>query len=179
MHCAAVPLGDRLDQRQPESDAAVALAGARQAVERLEDAFAQGSRHAGSAVVDMDARNAVRRFELHRNLALAVAARVFQQVADRTTQQPRHAAHGERRTVGAFAQVQFGIDARAFFGAEPGEIDRFDRAHVGLARVEPAGQQDLVDQLVELADVAGNLVARAGARLVAHQFQAHADAGER
>ena len=40
VHRAAVALRDRLHQRQPQADAALALAGARQAVERLENALA-------------------------------------------------------------------------------------------------------------------------------------------
>ena len=53
-HAAAVALGDLLDQRQAEADAAGLLGMARQAEEGLEDALAHRRRHAGAAVADPD-----------------------------------------------------------------------------------------------------------------------------
>ena len=53
-HAAAVSLGDLLDQRQAEADAAGLLGVARQAEERLEDPLAHLCRHAGAAVADLD-----------------------------------------------------------------------------------------------------------------------------
>jgi hypothetical protein len=53
-HAAAVALGDLLDQRQAEADAAGLLGVARQAEERLEDPLAHLRRHAGAAVADLD-----------------------------------------------------------------------------------------------------------------------------
>src|SRR6185312_17142393 len=79
---AAVPLRDRLHQRQPEADTARSLARAGQAVERLENALAQVWRHAGSAVAH--AQHGTRALALHadRDGAGAVAARIFNQVAN-------------------------------------------------------------------------------------------------
>ena len=48
---------------------------------------------------------------------------------------------------------------RALLGGQSGQVDLFDGADVGFLGVEPAGQQDFVDQLVQLADVARDLVA--------------------
>ena len=52
-HAAAVALGDLLDQRQAEADAAGVLGVAGQAEERLEDALAHRLGHAGAAVADL------------------------------------------------------------------------------------------------------------------------------
>jgi predicted TPR repeat methyltransferase len=51
----------------------------------------------------------------------------------------------------ASAAVQLGAGAGALLRRQPGQVDRLEGADIGLARIQPAGQQDLVDQLVELA----------------------------
>lgn len=60
---------------------------------------------------------------------------------------------------------QVGTGAGTFFGGHPEQVDRFHGPDIGLAGIEPAGQQDFVDQLVEFLDVAGDLVAEVRARL--------------
>jgi len=114
----------------------------------------------------------------HRDLAGAVAARVFQQVAQGPAQQLGHTAHLQR--IGARAHVQVGVHAGAFLGGQANQVHQLHGAHIGLARIEAAGQQDLVHQLVQLCDVAQDLGAECGRGLLAtHQLQPHADAGER
>ena len=49
----------------------------------------------------------------------------------------------------------------------------------GGLRVEPAGEQDLVDQLIELGHVAPQRVAHLGFGLLAQHCRRHGDAGER
>ena len=91
----------------------------------------------------------------------AVAARVLQQVADRRGAAAWHAVHRQRSLLSSVG-IQLGAGARAFLGRQAGEVHGLDGADVGFPGVEPAGQQDLVDQLVELGDVARDLVASAG-----------------
>ena len=74
--------------------------------------------------------------------------------------------------------MQFGIQSRAFLGGNTHQVQPLQGADVGLAGVEPAGQQNLVDQLVEFVNVACDLVLGLGTRLGIHQLQAHADAGQ-
>ena len=74
---------------------------------------------------------------------------------------------------------QFGAGAGAFLRRQPGQVDRLHGADVAFLRVEAAGQQDLVDQLVELGDVAPDLVLERGRGLRLHQLQPHADARQR
>ena len=50
--------------------------------------------------------------------------------------------------------IQFSIHARAFFGRQPGQVQRFKGLGIGLPRIEPAGQQNFIDQLVEFVDAA-------------------------
>ena len=114
----------------------------------------------------------------HRDLALAVAARVFKQVAQGPAQQLGHAPHLQRLEAGT--DVEVGAHAGAFLRGQPDQIDQFHGAHVGLARIQAAGQQNFVDQLVEFGDVAQDFFAERRRRLLpAHQFQPHADARER
>src|SRR6185369_17989435 len=50
LHLAMMPLSNRAHQRKAQADSAMPLAGAREAVERLEDALALRGRNARSAV---------------------------------------------------------------------------------------------------------------------------------
>ncbi|MNT86499.1 hypothetical protein D3C72_2267940 [compost metagenome] len=75
--------------------------------------------------------------------------------------------------------IELGVDAGAFLGAQAHQVDQLGRAHVGLARIQPAGQQDFVHQLVQLGNVALDFLLERGRRLVAHQLHPHANAGER
>ena len=109
---------------------------------------------------------------------MAVAAGILQQVA-------QGAAHqlGNRRHLQSLCglHVQVGIHARAFLGGQPDQVHRFGAAHVHLGRLQPAGQQDLVHQLVQLGDVALDLGlgSRHRGAVAAHQLQPHADARQR
>ena len=146
-------LGDLPHQRQAEADAAFALGVAGQAEERLEDALAKGFGHAGAAVADAQFGGAGRGTpQPHIGLGAAVAPRVLEQVAQRTTQQPLVAGDDER--------VAFDLcpaaAARGLLGGERQQIDGLvlvERAR----RVEPAGEQDLFDERVELGDVGSDL----------------------
>jgi hypothetical protein len=75
--------------------------------------------------------------------------------------------------------VQLGaVVARGLFGREREQVD-FLPGLARLHRVEPAGEQDLVDQGVELGDVLLELKLAPGLGAVLHQLERHADAGER
>ena len=175
-------LRNRAHQRQPQAHTTVTLAGAGQAVERLKNTFTLGGWHTGAMVADPHQR--VARFAVHLqfHLTLAVAAGVLQQVAHGAAQQAGHAGH--LHCVLRVAGVQQGVHPGALLGGEAGQVDGLDRADVGLLRVQSAGQQDLVNELVEFGDVAVQLGAHrrigrchTGCRL--HQLQAHADTRQR
>ena len=76
-----------------------------------------------------------------------MAARIVEQIADQPAQQPGVAVERDRLT-GQHALLVVG----AFFRREPEQIERLDLQ--GRRGVEPAGQQYLIDQQVELGDVA-------------------------
>ncbi len=131
--------------------------------------------------------------DVQRDLALAVAARVLQQVAQGAAQQPGVAVDFQRAACAVHvlravvapaaagtAGTQFGIDAGALLGGQAQQIDALEAVAGKGAGVQPAGQQDFIDQLIELGDVALDLGAR-GAQVGAavQQLQAHADARQR
>ena len=92
-------LTDGLDQRQSQSDAAVAFTGAGQAVKRLKNPLALRFRHAGSAVMHFDHRQLLRTSadlcQFQADVASAVAPGVFQQVANQPAQQTRRALQSQ------------------------------------------------------------------------------------
>ena len=178
VHAAVVPPGDGPHQRQPQAHAARAFAGAGQAVEGLKDAFALVQRHARTAVAHAHFGQGAAAQHLHGDFARAVAAGVFQQVANGAAQQFGDAAHFQPFWHGAHVQVR--VHAGAFFGGQADQIHVFHGAHIGLAGVQAAGQQDFIHQLVQLGNVAQDFSAEGGrGRLPPHQLQPHADAGER
>ena len=120
--------------------------------------------------------------QFQRDVAMGVAPRIFQQVADQPAQQPGRALQRQavvRVRSGSEFCHQLGIDARAFLCGQPRQVQRLERFGVGLLGVQPAGQQDFIDQLVQLGN-ASRYFHALGRRLVhAHQFEPHADARQR
>ena len=75
--------------------------------------------------------------------------------------------------------IQLCMHARAFLGRQTGQVQRFKRLRIGLFGIQAAGQQNFVDELVQLGDAARNLHALRGAAVQRRELQAHADAGQR
>ena len=98
-----------------------------------------GDRELGVAVAARDA---------DRDRRLAVTLRIFEEVADHPAQQRRVAAHRHGLAFEAAIRV-----VRAFLCRERDEVDRLIDVEL-VGGLEPAGEQNLVDQLVELGDVA-------------------------
>ena len=177
---------DRLDQRQAQADAALTLAGTGQPVKRLKNAFPLRAGHARPPVQHFDdgallaARASLRQFQA--DIALAVTPGIFKQVANQPAQQPGRALHRQAvagiRAVGQFG-LQFGMHACAFLSGQPGQVQRFKRLGIGLLGVQPAGQQNLVDELVKLIDAARNFHALRRRHVHTHQLQSHADTRQR
>src|SRR2546426_4987186 len=154
----AVPARNAPHDRQAET-----------AIKRLENLLALRFRHARPLVANADLRTT----HAHPYRRLAMAPGILQKVADHAAQQPRLALYRD-----GFAFQRCLFVARAFFRGERQQIDRFGLLHA-FRSVEPARQQDFVDQRVELGDVLLELAlaARLGAFL--HQLGRHADARER
>ena len=138
--------GDLAHQRQAEPGA---LAVAAEPVERHEDMLVLGRRHAGAGVDDGEHGVGRRsRAQLDADRRLAVLAGVLQEVAHQPAQQPRIAVDGDRVAVERAVVV-----VGAFLGDQRQQVDLLARLRRG-GDVEPARQQDFVDQVVELGDVA-------------------------
>ena len=133
VHAAVVPAGNRAHQGQAQADATGALAGAGQAVERFEDAFALVRRYTGAPVADAHFGHGAHAAYDDSDLAVAVAPRVFQQVAHGAAQQLGDARH--LQCIGTGVGVQVGIHAGAFLGRKAHQVHGFDGAHVGLMGV--------------------------------------------
>ena len=101
-----------------------------------------------------------------------MAAGVFQEIADQPAQQQPIALDGDRLTAG------LGVVMRGFLGRQRQQVEGLVPVEGGQ-RLEPAGEQDLVDQLVELGDIAPQRIADLGLGLLAQQGGRHGDAGER
>ena len=120
--------------------------------------------------------------QFQADVAVAVTPGIFKQVANQPAQQSgrplhRQAVAGIR--AGRQFGLQLGIDTRTFLCGQPGQVQRFKRFCIGLFGIEPAGQQDFIDQLVEFVDAAGNFHALRGRHVHAHQFESHADTRQR
>ena len=178
MRSAVTALGNGPHQRQPQAHTAVAFARSRHAVEGFKNAIARVLRYAWASVSHAHFRIGALLAQKQGNRPLRVAARVLQQVANGAAHQLGNAAHFQLIAV-QLAHIQLGLDARAFFGAQTNQVDQLGRAHVGFARIQAAGQQNLVHQLVQLGDIALDFLLEGGRGLVAHQLHPHADAGER
>ena len=102
--------------------------------------------------------------------SLAVAARVLEEVAAKPPEQALDDGHGDRLPV----------DLRAHPGSllgEEGEHVHGLRIAKRIRGVEAGGGEELLDELVELRDVA--LDARAPLRIALQQLDRHPDTGER
>jgi hypothetical protein len=140
------------DRPRPTPPACSAWPGRRK--ERLEDPLAHLRRHAGAAIADLDRGVAGRSpppAQQDRDRAAAVAARVLEQVAQGAAQQP---------LVAVDHRLAFGIDRRIdprrLLGGDGEQVDPVAMQRI-LGTVEPAGEQHLLDQRVELGDVAVDL----------------------
>jgi len=142
---------DLLDERQPEADAAGLLGVAGQAKERLEDALAHRLGNARTAIADLERDEVAAAHrdvaEADLDLAAAVALRVLEQVADGAAQQPLVAVD-----VDAARALHVGTDARRLLRGDREQVDPVVMERV-LGDVEPARQQHLLDQAIELGDV--------------------------
>ena len=153
-----------------------------QAVEGLEDALALRFGHARTAVADAQLEPLADAAQLQlRRPDAAVAAGILEQVAQRAAQQALVAeqrGRHRRGAVGLVRQLEHRIDAGRFLGRERDHVDRIAHplvdavARARVAGIEPAGEQHLLHQRVELADVAFDLVlqrtAAVGGRGVEH-----------
>ena len=107
--------------------------------------------------------------DCHLDGRLAVALRVFYEIADHSSQQQQVATHHDWAALHGTILV-----SRAFFGRERSEVDVL--AHVQLIGcIETAHEQDLVHELVELGDVLGQRRLALGLRV--DQFEAEPQAG--
>ena len=113
-----------------------------------------GLGHAGARITDLQAQILERNPDRRR----AMLAGVLEEITDHPTQQARVPLDRGRLAIELDPVV-----ARALFGGEREHIDRFHRE--GFLGVQPAGQQDLVDQGVELGDVLQELGAMLDAAL--------------
>mmetsp|Transcript_10445 Transcript_10445/g.42618 ORF Transcript_10445/g.42618 Transcript_10445/m.42618 type:complete len:696 (-) Transcript_10445:2300-4387(-) len=124
--------------------------------EGLEDAFAHVRRHAGAAVGDDEFIAARHRAQRQLHLGATVAARVVQQVAQRTAQQAVLSDDAGR--------VGLGLEGHpgpcGLLGAQGQQVDALAVAH-RAAGLQPAGQQHLFHQGVQLGDVGIDLVGQA------------------
>ena len=177
MHGALMAFRNRAHQGQAQAHTAMALAGAGHAVEGFKNTFTLVRRHTGAPVSHADFSKRALLVQKQGDRALGVAAGVFQQVAHGAAQQLGNAAHLDHIAmhVGDF---QVRLDAGAFFGAQADDVDHLGAAHIRLAGAQATGQQDFVDQLVQLGDIALDLLLEGGRGLVTHQLHAHADAGQ-
>ena len=163
--------GDGFHQRQAQADTTLALGGARQSVKGLKDALRQLIRYTGATVADFQRGESLGTTNQQRHLTGAIAPRIFQQVAHHTSQQLGYT--GDQHAGNLHIQGRLG--AGAFLGRQTDQIHRFYRTQVRLFCVEAAGEQDLINQLVQLTNVARNFVPCRGAGVVTHQLQAHSD----
>src|SRR5262249_35342065 len=143
------------------------------AEERLEHLLAIGLTYPSATVADGKLNAFARTSHAHLDGRRAVALRVLEEISDQTPQQSRIAAHDDRPAIELNALV-----AGAFLCGEREQVHVFLSLET-FHRVEAAGEQDLVDQRVELGDVLleAGLALRVGVLL--HQLHRHADASER
>ena len=99
--------------------------------------------------------------DLDRPVA-GIAPRVLEQVAHQAAQQQAVALDGDRLA------ARLEVVVRGLLGGERQQVDRLAALEAGHG-LEAARQQDLLDQLVELGDVALQRLARLGIGLLAQQ----------
>ena len=191
-------LGDLFHERQAQAHTALALGMAGQAEKGFEDAFAQGLGHAGSAVTDAQfsaRRDAACSFGSAfgpfgkqrdactdvRGIARAIAACVLEQIAQGAAQQAFIAQHHQAGGSG----LHLGAHPCRFFGGHGDQVDLSIRRRALLRglRIEPAGQQYLFNQRIQIGDVDTDLGAqplpRGASRRLFEQGHRHLHARQR
>ena len=101
-----------------------------------------------------------------------MSARVLEQIAHEPTQHAGVAPHAHRLAAGG------GLRARRLFRHQREQVDLLEAIDLDL-RVEPAREQQLADQLVELGDVLLEAPAQLRTRVARQQLDRHPDARER
>ena len=172
---AAMTARDLAYQTEPEPHAPVVvqiLSPAFAAIEGLEDALALGLRHAGPAVKHAEQGVAALYLQLDEDRAARRVVRgIVEQVANQAGEQPAFALH-RRGTAG-----EVGPGTRGLLGAERLQVDSL-QVRGPLQGAEAARQQDLLDQLVEILDVALDALAQRRIAVLRQQLHGHADTGE-
>ena len=116
---------------------------------------------------------------IERGVALGrapMSLRVFKQIAHGAAQQFGNARNPQHRV----HTIQPGAGMRAFLGTQGHQIHQLYRTQVGLLGIEPAGEQNFTNQLIELADIALQLLPQPVALAAAlQQLQPHAQARKR
>ena len=168
---------DGLDQSQAQPGSAVALARAGKAVKRFEDALAQVDGNAWPVVSNRQ----------HNAPAITPGAGVdntgtmtqgvFQQIAYGPAQQPGDAVHHQSGAV--CRRIQCDPDGVALLRHQSKHVDWLHRAEIGFTRVQPTGQQNFINELVQFLDIACNFFLDAACGLWAHQFKPHANPCQR
>ena len=173
-----MPHGDLAHQAQPQPDTTGVFGMAGQSVEGLEDALALLGRHTRPAVGHGHLQLAMRALQEQLDLRASIAACILKQVAQGPAQQPLVAL--VRREREGRVDVHLGTHASGLFGGQAHEV------HGGVldvaARIQAAGQQHLLDQRVEFADVLVDLLADACGLLrrgLGHQRHRHLQSGQR
>ena len=113
----------------------------------------------------------------------AVPAGVLEEVAQEMPEQPVISLDADRVSGRISDRISdrrpddCGIDPRAFLGGEGQEIHRRRRLQV-LHRLQPAREQQLVDEGVQFGDVPLDALAKLRARRVGEELDRHANPGE-
>ena len=80
-----------------------------------------------------------------------MSQRIVNQVSEQAAQQSGHAHDDDGFGMGA--QIQLDPGTRALFAGQSGQIDLFGRTQVHRFGVEPRGEKNFINQLVQLSDV--------------------------
>ena len=149
MRIATMASRDLAHQRKPQPSSPISGIGS--PIEGFEHALLLVRRDAGAMVAYREPRLALRKGESDLDWRRAVAACVFDQVANQATQQTcialdRYRLPIERRR----------LEAGAFFGSECEQIDVLEgfACRRRVRRVQAACEQNFVDQRIQLGDIA-------------------------
>ncbi len=77
---------------------------------------------------------------------------------------------------------QHGVRMRTLFRRQTQQVNRLDRPQIGFLGIKAAGQQNLVNQLVQFTNIARNFVlglVHGSVLGVRHELQPHANARQR
>ena len=166
-------LGDLAHEGKAEAPAAGALAGAAGTVERLEDALALLRRQAAAGVAHGDRRAGAVARHGDGDRRSTVLDGVVEQVTYQPPQQHRVALDLDRLA------RQVGIVARRLLGGKAEQVDALAAIPARLGVIEPARQQQLLDEPVHLDEVAHDLRARRVLRFAQPDLDCHAQARQR